>query len=159
MPYRMTPSVRHRAIEVHYYYYSLLLLLYRVSAFLEKLKCHGKSGNFEMVYKVRESLLKITNVLPIRTQLKLNILNKYIHANLIDDLKIVSPGVTLIGQNLDSLCYSCVLIWLGLPPRACIKETLILSKKKCGFGISSFEENKWKTKTEKRFRLKNSNLP
>ena len=21
MPYRMTPSVRHRAIEVHYYYY------------------------------------------------------------------------------------------------------------------------------------------
>ena len=24
MPYRMTPSVRHRAIEVHYYYYYYL---------------------------------------------------------------------------------------------------------------------------------------
>ena len=24
MPYRMTPSVRHRAIEVYYYYYSVL---------------------------------------------------------------------------------------------------------------------------------------
>ena len=24
MPYRMTPSVRHRAIEVYYYYYYLL---------------------------------------------------------------------------------------------------------------------------------------
>ena len=25
MPYRMTPSVRHRAIEVHYYYYLIVI--------------------------------------------------------------------------------------------------------------------------------------
>ena len=30
MPYRMTPSVRHRAIEVHYYYYLLLLCFFYI---------------------------------------------------------------------------------------------------------------------------------
>ena len=35
MPYRMTPSVRHRAIEVHYYYY---YIPYRL-IFVEYLDC------------------------------------------------------------------------------------------------------------------------
>ena len=29
MPYRMTPSVRHRAIEVHYYYYYYYYYYYK----------------------------------------------------------------------------------------------------------------------------------
>ena len=127
----------------------------------------GKLFNFEMknneakeaMVNKLSNLLKITNALPIRTQLKLNILNKYIHTNLVDDLKKYSLGVTWIRQNLDSQCYSYVRIWLGLPPSACIKETLTLSKKKCGFGISSFEEISEKLKLKKRFRLKNSSLP
>ena len=127
----------------------------------------GKLLNFGMKNKEAKEammnkltlLLKITSALPVRAQLKLNILNKYIHANLTDDLKKYSLGVTWIRQNLDSECYSHVRIWLGLPPSACLKEVMSLSKKKCGFGISSFEEISEKLKLKKRFRLKNNIQP
>ena len=68
----------------------------------------GKLLNFEMknneakeaMVNKLSHLLKITNALPIRTQLKLNILNKYIHANLIDDLKKIFPGCNLDQAKL-----------------------------------------------------------
>ena len=31
MPYRMTPSVRHRAIEVHYYYYYYYVTMFIIA--------------------------------------------------------------------------------------------------------------------------------
>ena len=83
----------------------------------------GKLFNFGMKNKEAKEammnkltlLLKITSALPVRAQLKLNILNKYIHANLTDDLKKYSLGVTWIRQNLDSECYSHVRIgWVCL---------------------------------------------
>ena len=50
-------------------------------------------------------------------------------------------------------------IYIILPPSACLKEVLSLSKKKCGFGIPSFEEISEKLKLKKRFRLKNNIQP
>ena len=105
------------------------------------------------------TLLKITDALQIRPQFKLNILRKYIYAGLVDDLKKYSLGVTWIRQNLDSECYSYIRIWLGLPPSACLKEVVSMSRRKCGFGIPSLEETSEKLKLKKRFRMKNNSQP
>ena len=107
----------------------------------------GKLLNFEMknneakeaMVNKLSNLLKITNALPIRTQLKLKILNQYIHANLIDDLKKYSLGVTWIRQNLDSVCYSYVRIWLGLPPLLASKKRWHYRRKNAG---SEFHRSK-----------------
>ena len=122
----------------------------------------GKIFNFEMKKKEAKEqlltrlrkLLKITSDLPIRPQLKLNILKRYIYSNLIDDLKKYAFGATWIRQNMDSECCSHVRDWLGLPPSACLKEVLTISKSKCGFGIPSIEETSEKLKIKGRFRLK-----
>ena len=124
----------------------------------------GKIFNFEMKKKEAKEqlltrlrkLLKITSDLPIRPQLKLNILKRYIYSNLIDDLKKYAFGATWIRQNMDSECCSHVRDWLGLPPSACLKEVLTISKSKCGFGIPSIEETSEKLKIKGRFRLKNN---
>ena len=112
----------------------------------------------EMMNKLSK-LLKITDALQIRPQFKLNILKKYIYANLTDDLKKYSLGVTWIRQNLDSECYSYIRIWLGLPPSAFLKEIVSMSRRKCGFGIPSLEETSEKLKFKKRFRMKNNSQP
>ena len=57
---------------------------------------------------------------------------------------------------MDSECCSHVRDWLGLPPSACLKEVLTISKSKCGFGIPSIEETSEKLKIKGRFRLKNN---
>ena len=124
----------------------------------------SKIFNFEMKKKEAKEqlltrlrkLLKITSDLPIRPQLKLNILKRYIYSNLIDDLKKYAFGATWIRQNMDSECCSHVRDWLGLPPSACLKEVLTISKSKCGFGIPSIEETSEKLKIKGRFRLKNN---
>ena len=100
-----------------------------------------------------KQLLKITSDLPIRPQFKLSILRKYIYSNLVDDLKKYSFGATWIRQNLDSECYSHVRSWLGLPISACLKETLAISKLKCGFAMPSIEHISEKLRLKKRYRL------
>ena len=74
-------------------------------------------------------------------------------------LLLLRFGPTWIRQNLDSECYSCVREWLGLPPSACLREVLSMSRSMCGFGIPSIEEISEKLKVKRRFRLKNSSNP
>ena len=124
----------------------------------------GKLFNFEMKKKEAKEqlltrvkkLLKITSDLPIRPQMKLLIMKRFVYSNLVDDLKKYAFGATWIRQNLDSEFCSHVRDWLGLPPSACLKEVLTLSKTKCGFGIPSIEEISEKLKIKRRFKLKNS---
>ena len=91
--------------------------------------------------------------LPIRPQMKMNILKKFIYSNLTDSLKKYAFGATWIRQNLDSVCCSCVREWLGLPPSACLREVLSMTRSMCGFGIPSIEEISEKLKVKRRFRL------
>ena len=89
----------------------------------------GKLFNFEMKKKEAKEqlltrvkkLLKITTDLPIRPQMKMNILKKFIYSHLTDSLKKYAFGATWIRQNLDSECCACVREWLGLPSSACLK--------------------------------------
>ena len=67
MPYRMTPSVRHRAIEVYYYYYYLYVLLFSIEIRGQRIiltnQCFNKK---ELIIIIKidfySSLLKRVNI-------------------------------------------------------------------------------------------------
>ena len=58
MPYRMTPSVRHRAIEVHYYYYYyyyyyyfiLFVFIYFIYCFVNFIYFFSMSSSFDCTF-------------------------------------------------------------------------------------------------------------
>ena len=72
------------------------------------------------------TLLRITNGLKVKAQTKLKILSRYIHGQVLFEIKLYDFPVTWVEQSLDALCIRYVRDWLEMPISACIRETLTL---------------------------------
>ena len=106
-----------------------------------------------------EKLLCITSSFQISSQLKLQIMNRFIRTQLSFELRLYNFGKTWITQNLDSVCYQHIRVWLELPISCCIKEVATLPKSKCGLGLSSFSEEYERFWLKKRYTLLNNKQP
>jgi len=122
----------------------------------------GKLFNFKMdnslakekLFTKLKFLLKTTSDLKIRAQLKIKILLRYIHSQIINDLKLYDIKPTWIRQNLDKECYMYIRNWLKMPISASIKDLSSISTAKCGLGIPSFADLHEKLWLKKRYKMK-----
>ena len=127
----------------------------------------GKTFDFAMnngVAKTKiceklNSLLRITSSLHVSSQLKLQIMNRFIRTQLSFELRLYNFGRTWISQNLDSLCYQNIRNWLELPISCCVKEITTLPKSKCGLGIPSFSDDFERLWLKKRHSLQKNTQP
>ena len=103
--------------------------------------------------------LRITSALHVSSQLKLQIMNRFIRTQLSFELRLYNFGRTWISQNLDSLCYQHIRIWLELPISCCVKEIATLPKSKCGLGIPSLSDDYERLWLKKRHILQNNTQP
>ena len=86
-------------------------------------------------------------------------MNRFIRTQLSFELRLYNFGKTWITQNLDSVCYQHIRVWLELPISCCIKEVATLPKSKCGLGIPSFSEEYERLWLRKRYTLLNNKQP
>ena len=122
----------------------------------------GKLFNFKMdnslakdkLFTKLKFLLKTTSDLKIRAQLKIKILLRYIHSQIINDLKLYDIKSTWIRQNLDKECYMYIRNWLQMPISASIKDLSSISTAKCGLGLPSFADLHEKLWLKKRYKMK-----
>ena len=122
----------------------------------------GKLFNFKMdnslakekLFTKLKFLLKTTSDLKIRAQLKIKILLRYIHSQIINDLKLYDIKSTWIRQNFDKECYMYIRNWLKMPISASIKDLSSISTAKCGLGIPSFADLHEKLWLKKRYKMK-----
>ena len=127
----------------------------------------GKTFDFAMNNSVAKAkiceklniLLQITTSLHVSSQLKLQIMNRFIRTQLSFELRLYNFGRTWISQNLDSLCYQHIRIWLELPISCCVKEIATLPKSKCGLGIPSLSDDYERLWLKKRHNLQNNTQP
>ena len=127
----------------------------------------GKTYDFAMnnmvakskICEKLEKLLCITSSFQISSQMKLQIMNRFIRTQLSFELRLYNFGKTWITQNLDSVCYQHIRVWLELPISCCIKEVATLPKSKCGLGIPSFSEEYERLWLRKRYTLLNNKQP
>ena len=105
------------------------------------------------------TLLRITSQLKVKPQWKLEILRRYIHAQLSFDLRLYDVGVTWVEPHLDSIYYQHVRNWLGLPVSSCVKEVVVMPKSSCGLDIPSFLDTFERLCLKKRHKLKHSSEP
>ena len=106
-----------------------------------------------------KNLLRITSSLNISTQMKLQILRRYIHTKLSFELRIYNFGATWIDQCLDSVCFEHMRKWLQLPVDSCLKELAVISKSSCGLGIPSFKNLSERLLVKKRHRMLHNTQP
>ena len=106
-----------------------------------------------------KSLLHITSSLHVSSQLKLQIMNRFIQTQLSFELRLYNIGKTWISRSLDFLCYQHIRIWLELPVSCCVKEIATLPKSKCGLGIPSLSDDYERLWLKKRYNLQNSTQP
>ena len=107
----------------------------------------GKVFDFEMqnepakimIMSKLQTLLQVAGALKVKSQLKLKILNLYIHSQLNFELRLYNLGSTWISQHMDSMQTSFIRECLDLPVSSCVKELSILPKTKGGLGIQSFK--------------------
>ena len=127
----------------------------------------GKLFNFKMdnslakekLFTKLKFLLKTTSDLKIRAQLKIQILLRYIHSQIINDLKLYDIKSTWIRQNLDKECYMYIRNWLKMPISASIKDLSSISTAKCGLGLPSLADLHEKLWLKKRYKMKFSAQP
>jgi len=77
--------------------------------------------------------------LHIRVQDKLKIVTRYIHSQVLLELKANALTLTWVEQTLDANCFRFILDWLELPISACIKELFILPNSNGGLGFHLFK--------------------
>jgi hypothetical protein len=110
-----------------------------------------------MILNKLQTLINVTTGLKIRSQLKLKILNLFIHSQLTFELRLYNLGSTWITQHMDAIQTNFIRECLDLPVSSCVKELSILPKTRGGLGIQSFaniSDNLW---LRKRNSLKKSN--
>jgi len=73
-----------------------------------------------------DNMLHITNGLHLRLQDKLKIVTRYIHSQVLFELKANDFSLTWVEQTLYANCFRFIRDWLELPISACLKELLIL---------------------------------
>ena len=101
-------------------------------------------------------LLRVTNSLKTKAQTKLKILSKYIHSQMLFELKLYNFSITWVEHTLDAMCIKYVRDWLEMPVSACVNETLTLPCNSGSLGISSFKHLAEKIILLKRHALRNS---
>jgi hypothetical protein len=82
-------------------------------------------------------MLQITDNLQITARLKLKILSKYIHNQILFELKTYNFSISWIEQSLDALCFRFVRKWKQLPISACLKELYALERQRGGMNFST----------------------
>ena len=102
------------------------------------------------------TLLSITSALRIKAQFKLKILSRYIHAQMLFDIKLYDLPLTWVEQNLDALSLRYMRTWLEMPVSACVNEVAVMPRKMGGLGISSFKHLAQKMCLQKRHSLRAS---
>ena len=106
-----------------------------------------------------KNLLRITSSLNISTQMKFQILRRYIHTKLSFELRIYNFGATWIDQCLDAVCFVHMRERLQHPADSCLKELAVISKSSCGLGIPSFKNLTERLLVKKRHRLLQNTQP
>ena len=69
----------------------------------------------------------------------LKVLSRYIHAQMLFDIKLYDLPFTWVEQNLDALSVRHMRSWLEMPVSACVSEVAAIPRKMGGLGISSFK--------------------
>ena len=81
-----------------------------------------------MILNKLQTLINVTTGLKIRSQLKLKILNLFIHSQLTFELRLYNLGSTWITQHMDAIQTNFIRECLDLPVSSCVKELSILPK-------------------------------